>query len=299
MGGEGRGGRAVVPHLPPPGGWPVASGPDPLHCRRIPPRYTCSAGAVWPPRAPGAAWPAAGGSVWWGGGGWLVRRPHSGARPGGTTGRGTRRLPCCGLFTRLPGRVPRWVASFVPRLPHCIGSRLSAAVPLRPTGRPCAPAQGRRPAAGTAGVGGRLTGGTRRTAVLAAAVVPLPGCRGPPGGGGGGGGGAGVTPPGPAGGGVRGRRPPGRPPAVRWSGGKRGGGRGGGGRSPSAVPWRRSPAAVGGRPGVPCPGGPAVDGGGCTPLLPLSTLRALGRRAGPRPRAPRSPRCRRLTAWCR
>ena len=38
VGVEGRGGRAVVPHLPPPGGWPVAPGPDPPSSPAHPPQ---------------------------------------------------------------------------------------------------------------------------------------------------------------------------------------------------------------------------------------------------------------------
>ena len=60
-----------------------------------------------------------------------------------------------------------------------------------------------------------------------------------------------------------------------------------------------APAAAGGRPGGPCPGGAAIDGGGRILLLPPPILRASDRRAGPHPRAPCSPRCRGLTTWCR
>ena len=83
VGGEGRGGRAVDPHLPLRGGRPVAPSPAPLLRQRLLPRYTCSAGVVGQPRAPGAAWPAAGGSAWWGGGGLSVRRPPRGGAGGG------------------------------------------------------------------------------------------------------------------------------------------------------------------------------------------------------------------------
>ena len=55
VGGEGRGGRAVVPHLSALGGWPVAPSQAPLLLRRIPPGYICSAGVAGQPRAPGAA----------------------------------------------------------------------------------------------------------------------------------------------------------------------------------------------------------------------------------------------------
>ena len=162
---------------------------------------------------------------------------------------------------------------------------------MRPAECPCAPAQGCRPAAGTAGVVGRLTGGTRRTAARTAAAAP-PGCRGPLGGG--------VLPPSPAGG-VRGRHPPGRPPAVRGSGvGGREGRRGG--ALPAVPLWSPGAASCwlrGGGLVVPAPGGQPLTGGGRSPLQLPCTLRALGRRAGPDPQAPRSPCCCRLGAWYR
>ena len=73
-GGEGGGGgRAVAPCHPPPGGWPVAPGPGPpswlAGWRRASFPAACWDGAVWQHRAPGAVWPAAGGSVRRGGGG--------------------------------------------------------------------------------------------------------------------------------------------------------------------------------------------------------------------------------------
>ena len=106
VGGEGRGDRTVVPHLPSPGGQSVVLGSGPLYRRRIPLGYTCSARAVGQPRAPGAAWPAVGGSAWRGGGGRPVRRPP----------RGLRR----GLFPRRPLHT----------------AFAGAAVPPRSTGRP-------------------------------------------------------------------------------------------------------------------------------------------------------------------
>ena len=66
---RGGGRRAVVPHLSYPGGQPVVPGSAPLRRQRIPSGYTCSAGAVGQPRAPGAAWPAVGRSALRGGGG--------------------------------------------------------------------------------------------------------------------------------------------------------------------------------------------------------------------------------------
>ena len=96
------------------------------------------------------------------------------------------------------------------------------------------------------------------------------------------------------------------PLAGLWLSLGRGGGEGGRGggrgapRCPPPVPWCCSPVAAGGKAGGLNSGGPAVDGeGGGTPLLLPSTLRALGRRAGPQPQTPRSPRCCRLAAWYR
>ena len=123
--GEGRGGRAVVPHLPPPGGWPVAPGPDPPSSPAHPPQGILSRqGSFGSPgrRARPGLLPV-GQSGGGGRGGWLVRRPPSGARPGGPAGRGAGRSPCHGLFLRLP-----WAGT---KAGTCPG----AAVPLRPTGR--------------------------------------------------------------------------------------------------------------------------------------------------------------------
>ena len=61
----------MVPHHPPPGGWPGAPVPGclswPAAWRRASLHDACSAGAVWQPQAPVAVWPATGGSVWGGG----------------------------------------------------------------------------------------------------------------------------------------------------------------------------------------------------------------------------------------
>ena len=115
----------------------------------------------------------------------------------------------------------------------------------------------------------RPTGGTRRAAALAAAVVSPP------------------QVPRPSQGGVRGRHLPGLPPAVRGPGGERGGrGEAGGGvpRGPSLAPWRRLPAVVGGRFGGSGPRKPAADGGAHffpAPLHPSGARPRAGPHQGP------------------
>ena len=100
-GGSGRRGEGFPTSLLRGGGlWPPAQ--TPLLRWRIPPRYTCSAGVVWQPRAPGAAWPAAGRSVWRGGGGSSVCHLPSEDQPRGPAGRGAGSTPCCGLLLRPP-----------------------------------------------------------------------------------------------------------------------------------------------------------------------------------------------------
>ena len=134
MGGEGRGGRSVVPHLSPSGGLACGLGPGPPPLRRrIPPWYTWLAGVVGQPRAPGAAWPAADGSAWRGQWGVVSRPPPLGGSAGGPRGVGGGNVS---LPRSVGGCAPRWVASSVPRPSHCIGSCPGAAVPLRPMGRP-------------------------------------------------------------------------------------------------------------------------------------------------------------------
>ena len=260
------------------GGWRRGSSPNPsggVTCSAWPrPPFingsslpaACSVRAVWQPRALGAAGPAAGGSVL--GGGWLVRRSSSGARPGGPAGQGAGMSLCCGPSLR-PPRAGTKAGRFVIAPPSILHWRTSVCR--------CPVAAHWALATGTAGEGGRLTRGTRRTAACAAAV-PTPRVWRPCRAGGG-------LPPGPAGG-VRGSCPPGRPPAVRGSGGERGGG---GGVLPVVPLWSPG-AAPRWPPGsglvVPAPGSQPLPGGGCTPLLLLLTLRALGRRAGPCPGPP-------------
>ena len=133
-GGEGSWGRAAVLHSPVLGEWPVASVQVPLLPRRTPPGYIRSAGVA------GQPWTR-----------WV-----------GLAGVGGGRSLCRGLFPCLP-----WAGTKAGRF---ICAFLGAAVPLRPT----APAQGRRSAAGTAGVSGRLTGGAWRAAALPAALASPP-----------------------------------------------------------------------------------------------------------------------------
>ena len=214
------------------------------------------------------------GSVWRGAGGGRCAAPQPGVRPGGPVGHGAGGCSASVRLSAPPGRAPRRAASSLLRPPHCTGSRPHAAVQVRPAGCPCAQAQGCRPAAGTAGVGGRLTGGTRRTAARTAAVAPLPGCGGLLWGGG-------LT-PGFAGG-LQGSGCP-------WVGGGEGRGRGGGAhRRPPAVPWCCSLVAEGGRPGGLSSAGPAVDRGGAhsPPAPPHSPGTRLS--CGPTPSGPLLP----------
>ena len=196
-GGEGRGSRR--------GSWPLSSsspartpgGYGGLACSprpwpplmasavapRIPPCRVLGRGCL---AAPGAGRGLAG--CWWvslagGGGGWSVRRPSSGARPGGPRGWGAGGRSASVCLSAPPGRASSRPTRSLSRPPHCTGSRPRAAARMRSAGCPCAPAQGCWPAAGTVGVGGRLTGGMRRTAACTVAMAPLPGCRGPLGGG--------------------------------------------------------------------------------------------------------------------
>ena len=332
--GESGGGRAVVPRRPPPipwpgppaaaGGWLEGPGPGTPHTAgsvapRVPPCRVLGRGCL---ASPGAR-RGLGGRRWvslvGGGGGRSVRRPPAGARLRGLGGRSV------GGRSASLGRAPKRASAALPSLwrawpPYCTGPRLRAAAWTRVAGRLCAPVHDRWPVAGTVGAGGRRTAGRAAYGPSGAPPrVPRP----PRGGGGGGS-------PGPAGG-VRGRRPRGRPPAVR------GLGRGGGGRAmaprcPPSVPQCFPPVAAGGwldglGPGPPCGwwlrgvsrwrgggrggrGGGAILGAGArwggTPgrwpaLLscPPYGHRASGRRAGPHPRTPRPSRLRRLVAWHR
>ena len=223
-----------------------------------------------------------------------MRRPPSGARPGGPAGRPAESSPCCGLFLRPPrGGHQGGSLCLRPALhtglahvrvpPSCCRPWCALAPRRRATRLPRALREwgGSRLEAG--GVQQRLPRQWRPP--LGVAALPRGGRPPVPGGGG-----AGPPPPWPASGCLRAK--------GREGGGEQGGERGPP-RSTSPVPGRRSLVAAGGRPGGPGPGGSAVDGWGRIPLLPPSTFRALGRRAGPHPLARRSPCCRRLKAWCR
>ena len=75
-----------------------------------------------------------------GGVGVVVAPSHPGGPPRGPAGRRGEGLLAAVCFSAFPGQAPRRVAVSLPRPPQCIGSCQGAAVPLRPTGRPRAPA---------------------------------------------------------------------------------------------------------------------------------------------------------------
>ena len=138
-GGGGGGGRAAVPCPPVPGGWSMALVPVPLG---TPPGYTRSAGVAGQPWAPGAAWLAAGGSVW--------------------RGEGGEGFLCLGLPPPAFSGWAPWRAA------------LSAHFWVPPFTWPTASAQSHRSAAANAGVSGRPTlGAWHATAPPGAAVPPL------------------------------------------------------------------------------------------------------------------------------
>ena len=291
VGGESGGGRVVVPRHPPPGGWTVAPGPGPpswpAAWRRASPPAACSAGAVWQPRAPSAVLLAAGGSVWRGGG-WSVRRPSSGGWPGGPAGRGAGGSLCCAPSLR-PPRAGTKAGHFVIAPPSKLHWLTSACHRPGTAHRlPLRAGAGLRACCGYCG-SGQAADWQR----VSRQLRPYLGVATLSGEGGG-------SPAAPSRGGAG---PPSPWPALccPWvRGGEGEGGEGGG--LPAVAPWSPGAAPRWLREGGlvdPAPGGPAVDGGGRTPLLLPSTFRALGRCAGPHPRAPRSPRRRRLTAWYR
>ena len=203
-----------------------------------------------------------------GGGGGCQRAVPPGARLGDSAGQGAGRSLCRGLFPRLLGAGTK--AGHLVCAPPSV---LHFWVHLFRCGPQGALERRRRAAGRQWGLRhGRLTGGTRRAAALPSAVASPPLA-------------AAALP-----GGVRGRRPPGRPPAVH---GPRGGEGGGGDpRSPPLVPWLRLLAVAGAQPSGSRPGRPAADGEGALvprppPFFGCRTLvQALAR-------ALRSPRCRR------
>ena len=247
VGGEGRGGRAVVPHLPSSGGQPVPPAQPPPFAGAFPLGILGRPGPLRSPRP--RARPG---------------RPSVG-QPGGGGGAAGAPPPPLGLGRGLFPRRPRAgtkAGPSVPRPPYCIpgcrrpgpvyGAPLSASAGLPAWCGHC----GSEPAAEW-----------RHSACSRA-------CSG-----------RGFPPwvPRPSLGGMRGRCPPGWPPAVRGPGGERGW-RGGG----VPVTPLRSPGAALRRPRkgglvVSVPGGqPSTVG--CILLLPPPILRAPGRRAAASPR---------------
>ena len=161
---EGRGGRAVVLHPPAlgVGPWPLAQSP---FFSGAPPLGIYVQPGL--PAAPGAGRGLVGRrrvSLAGGGGGGAASAPYPrGLARGAPRGGGRGGLFAAVCSPAFPGRAPRRVASSAPRPQCCIpGCRRSAAahgVPLSAR------------AGGTAGMSGRLIGGTWHVARLAAAVA--------------------------------------------------------------------------------------------------------------------------------
>ena len=199
-----------------------------------------------------------------GGGGGAASAPYPrGLARGAWRGEGRGGLVAAVCSPAYPGRAPRRVASSAPMLHSWVS-------PFRCSrqGAPQALAQSCRQAAGTAGMNGRPIGGTWRAAALAAAVASPP-----------------LGAPAPSGG-VRGRRLPGRPPAVRGPGGgwrERGGEEGGRGESAQSPPGPLAlpPGGCGGAVWwFRSQGGPVAVRGGATLPPPPSTLWVPDPRAG-------------------
>ena len=138
-GGAGERGEGAAPLFPSPPSWGAARGPRPCppFSPAHPPGYTRVAERWWAPGVGGGA-------------------------PVGQCGGGGETFPRYDLLPCLPQagiKAGRLVCAF-----------LGPSVLLRPT----APAQGRRPSAGYAGVSGRPTGGAWRVAGFAPAVASLP-----------------------------------------------------------------------------------------------------------------------------
>ena len=255
--GEGRGGRAVVPHLPPPGGWPVAPGPDPPSLLAHPPQvYLFGRGR--------SAAPGAGGSVRRGGGGRCAAPPRGLGR-GAPQGGGREGCLAAVCFSALPGtKAGRFVCA-PPSTLHWLTSECRR--PPAAHGAPLRAGTGLPACRGHCGTGRAADWrhGANGSACRGSGAPPW--VSRPSQGGG--------SPLGPGGGGVG--------PLFPWpsSGCPRvGGGEGGGGagrrRLLPAVPLR-SPGATprrlrGGGLVVPAPGGQPLTGGGALLSCPPPTF---------------------------
>ena len=281
VGGRGEGGSRRGSRPPCPGGWPVAPGPVPTRRRRTPPGYICSAGGARQPRAPGAV----GGSAWRGGG-LPVRRTPLGPVRGAPRGGGRGGLFAAVCSPAFSGRAKSWVASSVHRPPCCIPrSRCSAAahgVPLSAGAE--LPVGSRHCGSEWAADWGHWARGSSRRGCGAPSL-----------------GAAALSER------VRGRRLPGRLPAVRGPGGERGGEGGGEGGFHAVPPWSPSPGGRGGAAwwfrsrGAPCSplcrrvvragwGGGGLRAGESWAWRfrsAVSGSRAVGQWASPRARCPR------------
>ena len=166
----GYGGMACSPRS-----WPhlMAGGVAP----RIPPCCVLDRGCL---AGPGARRGLAG--RWWvslAGGGVVGAPPLVRGSAGEPWGAGGGWLLCLGCVSAPPGHASTRAAPLLPCPPDCTGSPSRAAARMRSAGCPCTPVQGCWPAAGNVGVGGRLTGGMRRTAACTVALAPHLGCCGP------------------------------------------------------------------------------------------------------------------------
>ena len=271
-GGGGRGEGASRRGSPPPSSRGVACGPrprPPFFAGAFPPGILVQPGSFGSPgRRARPGRPPVGQP---GGGGGSVRRPPSGARPGGRK----VSLPQS-VSPPSPGGHQGWLLRLCPAL-H------TALAHVRVPPSRCSPRgalERRRRAAGLPRALREWVGGLEAVGVqaaLAAAVASPPGCRGPPGGGGGGGGGGGLA----RRGGDAGPPPPWLASGCPQAGGERAGGRGGlpivPPRSPGAAPRRLQ----GGGLVVLVPGGqPSTEGGAllCCPPPPFgrqAVVRAL------------------------
>ena len=267
------GGVGDAPWFPTPLPWGVARGPRPspppslAHLSWV---YMFSRGCRAAPSAgrglAGRRWVSLAG----GGGAASAPYPRGPVRvaPRGGGRGGLFAAVCSPAFS---GRAPRRVASSVPRPPCCItGCRRSAAAHWAPLSAGAElPLSSRHCGSEWAAHWGHSVRGCARRGV---GVPPL--------------GAAALS------GGMRGRRLPGRPPAIRGPGG--GGGGGGSPQSPPGPP-APPPGGPGGWPGGSGPRGPAADGGSHSSPAPLHPL---GARPSCRP-SPGSPAVLAAAACCR